>query len=542
MAKNYDYIIVGAGSAGCVLANRLSATGEHQVLLIEAGGKDNHPYIHIPGAYPKLHRSKHDWQLWTEPQQYVNDRRLYLPRGKALGGCSSTNALAYVRGNKEDYNDWASMGCTDWDYDSILPYFKRSEGNANLAKLDQGYHSDKGELGVGYAQYYETPLAQAFIDSARSAGLPRNVDYNGAEQNATARFQFTIKNGRRQSTAVAFLKPILKRSNLDVMTHTQVQQVMIRDQRATGVQVRSKNGSVTTIAASKEVILSAGSFHSPQILQLSGIGSKDELNQHGIEPKVELPGIGKNLQDHLFYFISAHTHDKVGFNHNSTLLNQVKDIFGYLTHKKTPLSCSPLEAVSFFNLDNYDDRVNFQFHFAPFHVNDGRQEDIYDFSTIPTERDGVTICPSLLHPKSRGSVTLRSKSISDAPVIQPNFLSEEEDLRQLIKGGRIAMDVMGQDAFNKYIEEPIEISPTSSDDEMIAYIKRRLETIYHPVGTCMMGTDEMAVVDSQLRVRRLSGLRVVDASVMPTITSGNTNAPVIMIAEKAADMILGEVV
>ena len=198
--------------------------------------------------------------------------------------------------------------------------------------------------------------------------------------------------------------------------------------------------------------------------------------------------------------------------------------------------------MSFFNLDNYDDRVNFQFHFAPFHVNDGRQEDIYDFSTIPTERDGVTICPSLLHPKSRGSVTLRSKSISDAPVIQPNFLSEEEDLRQLIKGGRIAMDVMGQDAFNKYIEEPIEISPTSSDDEMIAYIKRRLETIYHPVGTCMMGTDEMAVVDSQLRVRRLSGLRVVDASVMPTITSGNTNAPVIMIAEKAADMILGEVV
>jgi choline dehydrogenase len=542
MAKEYDYIIVGAGSAGCVLANRLSASGQHQVLLIEAGGKDNHPYIHIPGAYPKLHRSKHDWQLWTEPQSHVDNRKMYLPRGKTLGGCSSTNALAYVRGNREDYNDWASMGCTGWDYDNVLPYFIKSEGNADVSKLDQGYHSDQGALGVGYAQYYETPLAQAFIDSARSIGLPNNTDYNGAVQNATDRFQFTIKNGKRQSTAVAFLKSALQRSKLDVMTHAQVQQIEIQDQRAIGVQVQSKNGSVNSISASREVILCAGSFHSPQILQLSGVGDRDELTHHGIESKVDLPGVGKNLQDHLFYFISAHTHDKVGFNHNSTVLNQVKDIFGYLTHKKNPLSCSPLEAVSFFNLDNYDDRVNFQFHFAPFHVNDGRHEDIYDFSTIPTDRDGVTICPSLLHPKSRGTVSLRSKSISDAPVIQPNFLSEEEDLRQLVKGGRIAMDVMGQDAFKKYIEEPIEISPKSSDDEMIAYIKRRLETIYHPVGTCKMGTDEMAVVDPQLRVRGLSGLRVVDASVMPTITSGNTNAPVIMIAEKAADMMLeGEV-
>ena len=538
MAREYDYIIVGAGSAGCVLANRLSASGEHQVLLIEAGGKDNHPYIHIPGAYPKLHRSKHDWKLWTEPQGHVDNRKLYLPRGKALGGCSSTNALAYVRGNKEDYNDWASIGCEGWDYNSVLPYYQKSEGNADITKLDKGYHSDKGALGVGYAQYYETPLAQAFIDSAKSIGLPDNADYNGAVQNATARFQFTIKNGKRQSTAVAFLKPILNRANLDVMTHTQVQEVLVQDQRVTGVQIRSKNGSRSALKARLEVILSAGSFHSPQILQLSGIGAKEELKRHGIETKVDLPGVGQNLQDHLFYFVSAHTHDKVGFNHNSTLLNQVKDIFGYLTHKKNPLSCSPLEAVSFFNLDNYGDRVNFQFHFAPFHVNDGRNEDIYDFSTIPTNRDGVTICPSLLHPKSRGTVSLRSKSISDAPVIQPNFLSAEEDLQQLIKGGRIAMEVMGQGAFRKYIGDPIEISPKSSDGDMIAYIKRRLETIYHPVGTCKMGMDDLSVVDPQLKVRGLSGLRVIDGSVMPTIVSGNTNAPIIMIAEKGADMVL----
>jgi len=542
MAREYDYIIIGAGSGGCVLANRLSASGEHQVLLIEAGGKDNHPYIHIPGAYPKLHRSKHDWKLWTEPQDHVDNRKMYLPRGKTLGGCSSTNALAYVRGNKDDYNDWASMGCDGWDYDHVLPYFIKSEGNADVTKLDNGYHSDKGALGVGYAQYYETPLAQAFIDSAKSFGLPDNTDYNGAVQNATARFQYTIKNGRRQSTAVAFLKPVLKRMNLHVMTHTQVQRVIIKDQRATGVQIRSKNGSVSELSTRREVILSAGSFHSPQILQLSGVGAKDELKRHGIETKLDLPGVGQNLQDHLFYFVSAHTHDKVGFNHNSTLLNQVKDIFGYLTHKKNPLSCSPLEAVSFFNLDNYSDRVNFQFHFAPFHVNDGRNEDIYDFSTIPTNRDGVTICPSLLHPKSRGTVSLRSQSIADAPVIQPNFLSEEEDLQQLIKGGRIAMELMGQDAFRRYIGDPIEISPKSSDDEMIAYIKRRLETIYHPVGTCKMGMDDMSVVDPQLQVHGLSGLRVIDGSVMPTIVSGNTNAPIIMIAEKGADMVLeGEV-
>ena len=538
MPQTYDYIIVGAGSAGCVLANRLSANGRFEVLVIEAGTKDRHPYIHIPGAYPKLHGSKHDWQLWTEPQEHVDGRRIYLPRGKTLGGSSSTNAMAYVRGNQGDYNDWQKLGCTGWGFNEVLPYFKKSEGNMNLTQLDEGFHSEGGEMGVGYAQYFESPLAQAFIDAAGQAGLPGDKDYNGAKQNATTRFQFTIKNGKRQSTAVAFLKPVLHRKNLHVLTGHQVQEVLINDQKAAGVKVVSKNGSYQTINCQKEVILSAGSFHSPQILQLSGIGSREELKHNNIDTKVDLPGVGKNLQDHLFYFVSAYTHNKVGFNHHCTNLHQVKDIIGYLTHKKNPLSCSPLEAVSFFNIDDYNERVNFQFHFAPFHINDGRNENLYDFATVPTLKDGVTICPSLLHPKSRGSVSIKSSDIRSTPVIQPNFLSVEEDLMQLIKGGRIAMDVYGQSAFKKYIKEPIEISSESSDDEMARYIKRRLETIYHPVGTCKMGIDDMSVVDPTLKVRAVDGLRVIDGSIMPTIVSGNTNAPIIMIAEKGADMIL----
>ena len=538
MKAKFDFIIVGAGSAGCVLANRLSASGEYEVLLLEAGSKDNHPYIHIPGAYPKLHRSVRDWQFWTEPQEHVDGRRIYLPRGKTLGGSSSTNAMAYVRGNQEDYNDWAKVGCLGWSFDEVLKYFMRSENNRDIKELDHGFHNDRGELGVGYAQYHESPLAQAFIDSAVAAGLPDGVDYNGKSQNATARFQFTIKDGKRQSTAAAFLKPIKSRKNLTILTGAQVEKVLLKDQKALGVRLSKPKSGHKEFHCDKEVILSAGAFQSPQILMLSGIGREDKLAPHGIKLKHELPGVGQNLHDHLFFFISAHTRDKIGFNHNATLWNQAKDLVGYFVNKKNPLSCSPLEAVSFFNLDNPYDLVNFQFHFAPFHINDGKNEDLYDFNTIPTDKDGATICVSLLHPKSRGEVTLRSSDPTAAPIIQPNFLSEEDDLKDLIKGARIALDVFDQEPFKKYIDEPIELSKSDSDDVIAAYAKRRLETIYHPVGTCKMGNDEMAVVDPQLKVKGIDGLRVIDASIMPKIVTGNTNAPTIMIGEKGADMVL----
>jgi len=538
MKNKFDFIIVGAGSAGSVIANRLSASGEFQVLLLEAGSRDWHPYIHIPGGYSKLHRSSNDWQFWTEPQEHVDGRKMYLPRGKTLGGSSSTNAMAYVRGNREDYNEWSAMGNQGWDYDSVLPYFKKSENNRDINQLDKGYHSDQGEMGVGYAQYFESPLAQAFIDSGKAIGLPDGVDYNGASQNATSRFQFTIKDGKRQSTAAAFLTPIKSRKNLTILTGAPVTEVLIKDQKAVGVKLSAKKGGHQEFYCEKEVILSSGAFQSPQLLMLSGIGDQAALQSKGIECKLDLPGVGQNLQDHLFYFISAHTREKVGFNHNATMINQAIDGVKYLTTKKTPLTCSPLEAVSFFNLDNFNDRANFQFHFAPFHINDGRNEDLYDFNTIPTDKDGATICVSLLHPESRGGISLRSKNPADAPVIQPNFLSKEKDLEDLVKGGRIALEVFAQDAFKQYIDKPIELDRNSSDDVIAAYAKRRLETIYHPVGTCKMGLDEMAVVDPELKVRGVEGLRVIDASVMPKVTTGNTNAPTIMIGEKGAQMIL----
>ncbi len=528
-----DYIIIGAGSAGCVLANRLSADPANQVILLEAGGSDRHPNIKIPGAYGKLFRTAVDWAFWSEPQEHVNNRRIYLPRGKALGGCSTTNAMAYVRGNRADYDGWAELGNAGWDYDSVLPYFMKSEHHEHI---HSPYHSQGGLLHVSHSDRFQTPFSQAFLEACAASGIPNTTDYNGAEQNGSARFQFTIKNGQRQSTATAFLKPVLHRPNLTVMTHAQVQRILLEQDKATGVEVKMKQHA-QTIKARKEVIVSAGAFHSPQLLLLSGIGEKTALEQHGITCKRELPGVGKNLQDHLFYSVSATAHQQAGLNHVISPLPQFWAALQWLISKKGPLTIGPLEAVAFFNVDDFAQRVDTQFHFAPLHPGAGYDYDLYDMQTLPRE-DGYTILPSLLLPESRGEVCLRDKNPTSSPRIQPNFFSKEADLLHLIKAGKKALEVMEYSAFDPYRKAIIAPPDSSSDDAWAEHIRNSVETIYHPVGTCKMGQDEMAVVDDQLRVHQVEGLRVVDASIMPRIVAGNTNAPVIMIAEKAADLIL----
>jgi choline dehydrogenase len=529
---NYDFIIIGAGSAGCVLANRLSTDASIKVLLLEAGDRDKKLEIHIPGAYTKLNNTKVDWSFWTEPQEHVDGKKIYIPRGKTLGGSSSTNAMAYVRGNKEDFNEWASLGNKGWSYEEVLPYFKKSEHNENFG---EPFHGQSGPLNVTHSQQ-PTPLGEAFIRACESNGISRNDDYNGADQEGASMLQFTIKNNQRHSTASAFLKPVMQRTNLTVKTGAHVKRIIIAEGRATGVEVIVSSGKLETYTCSREIILSAGAIQSPQLLMLSGIGDRDILEKFGIPVVMHLPGVGKNLQDHVWSGVSGYTNIPMG---NSLIppWPMFKAFMQHLFTKKGPLGNSPLEANAFLKSDPSLARPDVQFHMAPIAIAPGYTTDIYKLNTF-AKKDGYGILVILLRPESRGYVSLRSNNPLDAPVIEPQFFSEKRDLEVLLWALKKSIAVATDPAMKEYAPEPIHFPEGPYTDESLkAHIRKSLETLYHPVGTCKMGNDDMSVVNDQLQVHGIKGLRVADASIMPTIISGNTNAACIMIGEKAAEII-----
>jgi len=520
----YDYIIVGAGSAGCVLANRLSEDPSVRVLLLEAGGADRSLKIKIPAAFPEQFHTKLDWDFATEPEPHVDGRALYIPRGKAIGGSSSMNAMLYVRGRPLDYDGWEAQGAPGWGYADVLPYFIRSEDNVRGASA---YHGAGGPLHVA-EQRSPRPMSARLLAASEAAGIPRIADYNGPEQDGVSMFQVTQKNGRRVSAADAYLRPALTRPNLEVRKNVSVLAVELEGERAVGVRVgRGRRGGVEVLRAEREVLLSAGAIGSPQLLQLSGIGAGEDLRVAGVEVRHELPGVGRNLQDHPFVTVIWEVSD------TNTLYgaDKPKPLAEWLLRRTGKLSSTVAEVVAFTRTRGGLPAPDIQFHMGAAYYEDHGAE-TYD-------GDCMVIAPTLVSPQARGQVWLRSADPTAKPRIITNTLSEPDDVRSLLAGMRLAREIAAQSPLRELIVAELKPGSDSVEDaELEADLRRRLMLIYHPVGTARMSdTHPQAVVDSELRVHGLQGLRVIDASIMPTITGGNTNAPTIMIAERGADLI-----
>ncbi len=511
------------------MANRLSAGGKYSVCLLEAGARDWSPLIHIPAGVPLILPTRHvNWALETVPQKGLNGRRGFQPRGKTLGGSSAINAMLYVRGHKWDYDHWAALGNQGWSYDDILPYFKKSENNEGGS--DQ-YHGTGGPLNVTRPRS-PNPFTAAFLQAMENRQLPLTEDFNGPQQEGGSLFPVTQKNGLRHSAAAAYLTPIKGRENLTIITTAHIARVLLSGNKASGVEY-IKGNKKHTIKARKEVILSGGAFGSPQILMLSGIGPDEELNQHGIEVRHHLPGVGQNLQDHIDYISNYRRPSWTLYGYSwSMLLRLPWAGLRFLFKRAGFLTTTYAEAGAFLKTDASAEIPDIQLHFVPALVDDHNRKILLG--------TGVSCHVCLLRPKSVGSLGLISANPLDPPRIDPAFLSHADDITRLIKGFKIMRSIMEAPPLNGLPEEDI-FGQNMGDDRAIEQeIRSRADTVYHPVGTCKMGVDDMAVVDAQLKVRGISNLRVVDASIMPTLIGGNTNAPTIMIAEKAADMILSE--